>query len=323
MLFAQPKTLVMRRFLKAIKSLDPGLLKPIEACVTPPMVTKRTSDARLIILLATPRSGSTFCYQAICHRFEVNYFSNLVYFGSRYPFLSTRLANRWCSDYVSDFRSNYGFVSGLNGPAEANDIWGDWFGQQLVEVTPSPGEKGLVKALNYFDWLGGSTGKPFVTGWVGHILYAQQMAELFPNAIFISLERGTQDVAVSLIRARRQANQEFEQWFSTRPHDCLGEPSSDSFKDVARQVISLQQRAATFKTLNPNRVFRLDYESLCANAESEMKRLSSFSAQREIELTSRSDTPQILSHERKPRIDEDYIQVQEAIASLMGDEHEG
>ncbi|MDP7062112.1 MAG: sulfotransferase [Planctomycetota bacterium] len=313
----------MKGILKAIKSLDPGLLKPFEALAAPPFAPKRSSDAPLIILLATPRSGSTYCYQAMCHRFDINYFSNAVYMGARYPFMSTRFARRWCSPYVSDFKSDYGFVAGLNGPAEANDIWGEWFDQHLVEVVPAPEEKRLTRALNYFDWLWGGTGKPFVTGWVGHILYAEQMASLFPNAVFVNLERATQDVATSLIRARRHADQDFGQWFSTRSRDCLGEPSCDPFHDVVKQVVSLQSRATEFVQATGDRVFRLNYEDLCRDPEHEMSRLSRFCRERGIELNPRTDTPEIAGHERSARIDDDYRQVQEAITNLTGDEDEG
>lgn len=296
----------MRKLLKAARDLDPGLLLPLEWLAARIRKNQVASDAPMLVILATPRSGSTFCYQVLCHSFEADYFSNFFYMGAQYPFLSKRLERFFTKKYVSNFKSDHGFVAGLNGLAEANDIWGKWLDQSLCEKPPQPLADDLARATSFFDWNYSRSNKPFVTGWIGHILYAEQMANVFPNAIFINLRRDAQDVAVSLLRARRQVNSGSGSWFSARPLECEDVSGLTPHQQVVRQTLALQERAAAFVEKKPRRVFSIEYSELCENPGAVILRLQDFCANHQMPLSLRNQSSLIPSSPKALVCDNDY-----------------
>jgi len=306
----------VKKLLKAARDVDPGLLLPLEWLAAKVTAGQTVSDAPLLILLATPRSGSTFCYQLMCHSFEVDYFSNLFYMGYRYPFLAKKIERRIGKEYISNFRSDYGFVAGLNGVAEANDIWASWFDQHLSERQPTPSASTIARATSFFDFNFSRSKRPFVTGWIGHILYAEQMAKLFPQAIFVNLTRNTQDVALSLLRARRSQNGDIEQWFSTRPVECATARNLSGYQQVALQTVSLQKRASKFVAAHTSRVFDIDYNKMCENPEAVMSELHQFCNAKGIGLTVRNITNLPGSDSSAPLVDDDYNLVKEALEDV-------
>ena len=296
----------MKKLLKAARDLDPGLLLPFEWLAARIRKNQVASDAPMLVLLAAPRSGSTFCYQVLCHSFEADYFSNFFYMGYRYPFLSKRLERFVTKKYVSTFKSNHGFVAGLNGVAEANDIWHKWFDQHLCEEDPKPRADDLARATSFFDWNYSRSKKPFITGWIGHILYAEQMARIFPNAIFINLEREAQDVAVSLLRARNKVNNSSTSWFSVRPAECDNVSGLTPHQQVLKQTLALQKRAALFAERNAERVFSIEYSELCENPGAVILRLQKYCAGRQMVLSLRNQSSPIPSFHRTLVRDDDY-----------------
>lgn len=308
----------MKTFLKAARNADPGLLMPFEWLAARVTAGQTVSEAPLLILLATPRSGSTFCYQLMCHSFEVDYFSNLFYMGYKYPFLVKKIENLVGKDYVSNFNSDHGYVAGLNGVAEANDIWAKWFDQSLCERQPKPPSSTIARATSFFDFNYSCSKRPFVTGWIGHILYAKQMAKIFPQAIFVNLTRDTQDIAVSLLRARRSQNGDIEQWFSTRPSECdaVTIPDYSGHEQVALQTVCLQKRALEFAKAQPSRVFDINYKEMCENPLAVMLALKKFCTKKGINLTLRNVDNLPGSIPPVPNIDKDYRLVEEALKNV-------
>ncbi|MAU94214.1 MAG: hypothetical protein CMJ93_08420 [Planctomycetes bacterium] len=296
----------MKKLLKAARDLDPGLLLPFEWLAARIRKNQVASDAPMLVLLATPRSGSTFCYQVLCHSFEADYFSNFLYMGYRYPFLTKMLGSIVAKKYVSNFKSDHGFVEGLSGVAEANDIWKKWFDQHLCEKPPQPLPGNLARATSFFDWNYSRSKKPFITGWIGHIMYAEQMASIFPNAIFINLERDAQDVAVSLLRARQKVNSSSAPWFSARPVECEDVSGLTPHQQVVKQTLALQKRAASFSERNAERVFSIEYSELCENPGMVILRLQKYCADRQMILSLSNQSSPIPSLNKGPVRDDDY-----------------
>lgn len=263
----------MNKFLKRLRNLDPGVLSPVEFCFNKVDKSKRVSEAPALILLALPRSGSTFCYQSICHFFEVNYFSNFFYFGMRYPFLFNYVQKKILKQYSSDFKSDYGFVRGFNGPAEANDVWAHWFDQKLTEETPNPKSDKVALAASFMDSNYEKSKKPFVSGWVGHVLYANEMARLFPNAIFLHLHRDSESIASSLFNARKNHLNDINQWFSVKPKECQGVEFETPQKEIELQVKVMQARLSSFSSEQASRVVNLQYDELCSDTSLAMSSL--------------------------------------------------
>src|SRR5262249_24342910 len=107
---------------------------------------------------------------------------------------------------------------------------------------------------------------PFVNKNVKHLLRVGALARVFPEAIFLAVERRPEDVAVSVLRARL-ASPDPARWFSLRP------PGVVSSRAALEEQVALQVRGlagwldAELAALGPGRALRLDYEAFCRDPE--------------------------------------------------------
>jgi hypothetical protein len=93
--------------------------------------------------------------------------------------------------------------------------------------------------------------------------------EIFPNSRFLIVKRDAEDVALSILRGRREERIRDADWWSVRP------PNYEEIKDlavprrVACQVVSLAERLDQDVAAIPaGHVDTVDYESFCRDPES-------------------------------------------------------
>jgi hypothetical protein len=110
---------------------------------------------------------------------------------------------------------------------------------------------------------------PFVNKNVKHMLRIGALMEIFPNARFLIVKRNAEDVALSILRGRREERIREADWWSVRP------PNYEDIKDlevprrVASQVVALSERLDQDVAGMPiGQVNTIDYESFCRDPES-------------------------------------------------------
>ena len=262
----------MKSIVKKIRECDPGIFNWLDKS----FVRKSASSdpAGCIYIVAAPRSGSTLLFQLLVESLSVNYHTNLAYLLCRYPYIGDYVSRKLLKPYVSNFKSDYGFVSGLSGPSEANDFWKYWFGLKLNEAAPMPDPVRMSYAINYFQTLRKFTQKPFVVGWIGHAFYAKWMADLMPDSFFVVLKREDTDIALSLLNGRRSQLKDEMSWFSMKPSEC-DEQFLDPHKSVARQAYYINRKIDAIEqrvTKNGNGI-SITYNEMCANPSAVINRL--------------------------------------------------
>jgi hypothetical protein len=221
----------------------------------------------VFLILGLPRSGTTLVYQYAVHRLELSYFPNPVGLLPMCPCAVTWLLKRSGGSYVSDFRSRYGKVKGLWAPREAGAFWGRHFGYENYleagEIADGTAEelRRVVAAVQRI--FGGSA---FINKNVKHLLRIQALAQIFPTAHFIVVDRPQAAVALSILKRRQESPR--EEWFSVKPENYAALKDLPLHEQVAGQVLNLSARLeADLKRLPPARFTRLDYADFCRRPE--------------------------------------------------------
>ena len=226
-----------------------------------------TANSPQLFILGLPRSGTTLVYQYIVHRLDVGYFTNGV--GRHYlsPCLTTWWQRRRHGDYRSDFRSSYGKSAGALAPREAGAFWGRFFGvDNRVETLSAPQALLLQKTVACVQRLFGD--RPFVNKNVKHLLRLRAMAEAFPEACFLVVERELPEVAASLLRGRSELPGDSSDWLSVKPTNYEALAGLSPLEQVAGQVVALQEELASeLRRLPDDRVLRVTYGEFCRKPE--------------------------------------------------------
>lgn len=221
-----------------------------------------------IFILSLPRSGSTLFYLLLTRCYALSYFSNLA---SRFPTAPTAvslLARRLgAARPPEDLRSWYGNTPRWNSPSQAYRIWNRWLDPNRDYIAPDSLDARAVTEMRatvaQFQYrLGG----PFCSKWQRHLPRACALAQAFPEAVFIYLERSPALTAQSLLAGRREFLGDETAWLSVRPSDYRPAPGDDALEQVCRQVHHLRRDAARYlDAIGPRRCYTTSYESLCAD----------------------------------------------------------
>jgi hypothetical protein len=223
-----------------------------------------------LFIVGLPRSGTTLVYQYVVHRLRVAYFTNGVGSFHRAPCLATWWQHRRHGEYRSDFASRYGKVEGPLAPREAGAFWNRFFPVD-DRVPPDwlapPRARLLRNTVACTQRAFGDA--PFVNKNVKHLLRLGALARVFPSGHFLVVERDHEDVACSVLRARRELGVDARRWWSVLPRDHAALARLAPEERVAAQVRSLAAELdEELARLPKGRVHRIDYASFCAAPES-------------------------------------------------------
>ncbi len=250
-----------------------GLVHPVLRAAERALVARsRPFAAPRLFILGLPRSGTTLVYQYIVHRLKVAYLTNGV---GRFPYapcLTTWFQTRTHRRYRSDFASSFGRVYGAMAPREAGGFWGRYFDPHRYQSPadiPAEAADELRRTVACIQGIHG--GRPFVNKNVRHMQRIGALDAIFDGAFFLVVSRSLADVALSLLRARYQVQDDPSAWWSVRPPDDEFEAlrALPPAGQVAGQIRSLGARLETdLGRLPEERVLRLEYQHFCAAPDS-------------------------------------------------------
>ena len=261
------------------------LLDPLESALRPTAPPAGTSP--MIVIAAGPRSGSTLLYQLLVHALEVDYLSNFHYVMHRHPHTAFRFGRVVVPTYRSTFRSHYGFVTGLNGPAEAERFWEHWLDQSLTERTPLPDPDRVSYILSWWRSLFAATRRPFVAGYIAHTFYVEQMLDLFHDALIVCLRRDVVSVARSLLTLRTEHREDPRAWFSMLPQACRPWLGREPHDQVAAQAFHIDRALSEIPARFGEATLALDYRTLCADPRGTLDAVISAMSRRGLEVRRR------------------------------------
>lgn len=230
---------------------------------------KKTNKPQLFIL-GLPRSGTTLVYQYIVHRMNIAYITNQAGYYYLSPLIVTNLQRNQLGTYQSDFKSNYGKVSGPLSPREAGAFWGRFFGTEDYVSIDDLTIKRIQTLQNTIFGIQQLFGDlPFVNKNVKHMLRIQVLSEIFPNAYFLVVERDLPQVALSVLRGRYNNLADPMQWWSVKPPNYAELKDLPVVEQVSGQLLALQDRmTADFSQIDTERIIRFSYLNFCDRPES-------------------------------------------------------
>jgi Sulfotransferase family len=243
-----------------------GLLERAEKLL---LAREWTTARPQLFILGLPRSGTTLVYQYAAHRFNVAYFTSWTGRFPLSPCVVTVAERLRHPGYSSDFRSRYGKIAGLGAPREAGSVWGRFFDpnsyQDLAQIDT---RKIHILRQTVACLQRAQRDVPFINKNVKHMQRLPALAEIFPSARFLVVEREPADVALSLFRARRDSPSGPTQWWSVRPPDYEDLRRLSLPKQIAGQVASLKRRLnEDIARLDSKRVLTIRYEEFCRQPE--------------------------------------------------------
>jgi hypothetical protein len=283
---------ILVKISRGLQQIPPHYLRPLEL----PFVrvqSNANSEPHLVFLMALPRSGSTLAYQLMVHGFEPLYLSNLSNLFYGLPWVGGKLSSVLCECYKSNFKSQYGFVEGLCGPAEGLKFWSYWTASGLDEVIfESPPQRIVNERLQYFRRALGnltSSNRPLIAGYLGHALTSKNLRSWFPGAIFVRLHRDPLSNALSILRSRLASG---ANWFSVRPVECRVDASSnyDIHYEVASQVYWLNRRLDWL--MEDEKTIHVSYEGLATDPKKTLEIILKHAHRHGLSLTLRKNLPE-------------------------------
>lgn len=265
-----------------------------------PFIAWRSEESKklpMLFVMSLPRSGSTLTYQVLIHALGLPYLSNLGNLLYQLPLFGGAISAWICRNYSSEFKSDYGYVSGICGPAEGLKFWGYWLGcvldERVLEQTDTRvrhrRSKYLRRALSTLL----QKRAPLVNGFLGHSLDPARLQREFPNAIYIHVKRDIVSTALSILKARRHTGTD---WFSLFPRECETALGKGEHAEVAAQVYWLNRRLRD--GLRGDNVIVVEYEALCSDPDGQLKRIVEFCNSRGLDVSIRKVLHDAFMHKR-------------------------
>lgn len=279
------------------------------------LLREKATRSGEVFILALPRSGSTVTYQVLAHGLNAYYLSNVWNLLYRLPLLGGFFSGFLSRQYVSDFKSEHGFVKGLSGPSEGMGFWKWWLDCGLSDSDClSFSEYKVSRRARYLRRVIGLLTRNygvFCSAYLGHTLVPERLRKHFPNAVFIRLRRRPLDNALSLLSSMRNSG---VKWFSLMPSECLEWELASDCERVAAQVYWLNRRLDKF--FNPDFCLDVDYESLCINPSYELSRVYDFCLSKGVLVKIENELPAAFQRREVNHGDADARAVEAALCNL-------
>ncbi|MBT3418309.1 MAG: hypothetical protein HN427_05995 [Flavobacteriales bacterium] len=228
-----------------------------------------------IVVISTPRSGSTLTYQILSRGTKSVFLTNLWNLLYALPLIGGIISKR-NENNNEEFSSDRGLVSGIYGEAEGLKFWQYWSGQGLEETD----QKIPIKRVKYLRRIFGSLLKndlPMMSGYLGHSLSINNLRKIFPGILFIYLKRDK----LSNIYSMYNTGNGFD-WFSLKPkgwEQSLSLPIHERFVWQYNKIVDkIESEISDKDTLVVN------YEDICENPKQFLNDVKTFSSKHNINL---------------------------------------
>ncbi len=225
------------------------------------LTTDGASDRPQILIVGSPRSGSTLLSQVLARSLQVSYFPNI---SALFPSAPIWISRKWLRDF--DFApqalsSFYGNTVGFRGINDGFHVWNRWLGHNRYRVDhqPSAAEESDLKA--FFATWAATFSKPLLNKNNRNVDALELLARLLPNSYFVIVQRDPVMIVQSLLQARRfiqgSENEGWGLFADDARHD-------DALESTCRQVACIHHRIQEqCANILPSRRLCLPYEQFC------------------------------------------------------------
>lgn len=231
-----------------------------------------------IFILGSPRTGSTFLYQAMAAAFELPYIANLTndHFAET-PIVGLSIQAAWPHHGQLSAESRYGKTSGPFQPSEASAIMRRWFGgghpSELVSGDALPDQiehmQATVCAANELF------GRPLLIKNAWNCFRIDALARIFPTAAFIWIRRDIEASAASDLNARYAVQGDPQIWNSATPRNLEALRAKPYWEQVVENQAEFTRAIeGGLSRLAPEHSVTIWYEDLCKSPATELARIA-------------------------------------------------
>lgn len=241
------------------------------------LVSKRASPSFApIFIIGAPRTGSTFLYQILSHRFQICYFSNLM---MAFPKSTLCIAGlfRHINDYSnkSNFYSTYGNTSGWDAPNQGWRFWTRFFHRDQQIRTLSPDF--ALEIRNTVLHLQNLYNMPFINKWQRLTTKLPMINNIFPDVVFLVCTREAAATARSILQARRDLLGDENKWFSTKTENYDEIKTLRPIFQVCEQVRKIEETIdRQIKSIGPEKFTLVRYEDVVSHPKSVLDMVNEF-----------------------------------------------
>lgn len=240
-----------------IASIYPNML---ESCKEPQLPT--------LFIVGAPRSGTTLLAQLLANTTAIGYVNNFVARFWLCPGVGALLDRSLGISTATnvDYSSRYGVTEGWAGPHEFSYFWRRWFPERetdagVDELNLGPGGQTLQREFHALERV---YAKPLFVKNLLCTLHVELLANIFPHAQFLLLERDPIYNVQSIMLMRQRRDGDATVWKGLRPKEYPKLASRPPEEQIVGQVYYMRQAALqAFSTLSPERCSTLPYERLC------------------------------------------------------------
>lgn len=236
----------------------------------------------IIYVVGLPRSGTTLLSQLLSRCFRVGYIDNLIARFWLNPVVGIRLSR---AVFGSDIRSRinldsvHGVTSDPWGPHEFGYFWRHWMHLDKASTHNLPYElRDKIDMHGLRSGLGKMTsefGMPVVFKNIICGLQASLLTRVYPNSLFVLIERDPKAVAASILRCRTERYGDPKVWWSLKPstfHEISALTSPQ--EQINRQLIDGAREFDQELSKTGVRCVRVRYEDLCDNPQIVLQKIS-------------------------------------------------
>lgn len=302
------------------QKMDIGVFRAIESVLLRNELDGKKIDMPFIAVCGPPRSGTTLTFQLVTQTIDGMLISNLHYLFYRTPLVGYWLSKWITRPYISNYRSDFGFIAGLNGPAQAHQFWRYWCDQHLIETEPKPDNARLQRFIKVMNAIYRIDRRPFLAGFLAHAFYIDELASLFDKCLIIRVKRDSLTSAHSMLMGMRTKDGTYVEIPSAIPKEYRSGPGKTPYERVARQTFFINRRLDELQARHSDIFFEADYYKSCRSPRRFAKRLVNSLSKRGFSFNCRTEVkiPESFRTRRVTRDqDEDTHKIAVALDALV------
>ena len=237
-----------------------------------------TNAQPIILFFGIPRCGKTYFSQLVSNSLEIGWINNVTARFWRAPIVGLRLSDILNVPRGSDFQSDYGKTSQLGDLHDFHYFWHHWLNVHSFPYDPDTavGEINWQGLSDILTQISSYWQRPGIMKAIDATYHMKRIADAYPQALFIYLQRDYIDSAKSLYKGRVDNFGDPNQWYGQAPLPHRYEPirKLDWQLQIPAQLKYLVELfESQFNQLEEKNALRLSYRNICENPESALEKI--------------------------------------------------